>query len=162
MRVPGILLPIFDKYICLLYTSDGIGCHLWNIRLLDPPLHEFVPHDLAGQETMAKEMGVSVEEIKMCIRDSKMNCLLVNALLATGQLKSGQEYDFEIHQEIEDRLVRQFRGEIFEKENTKTDGNSSEETNTTQSNKKRTYNKDFSTNQSLGNKQPNIILSLMS
>ena len=35
-----------------------------NIRLLDPPLHEFVPHDLAGQETMAKEMGVSVEEIQ--------------------------------------------------------------------------------------------------
>ncbi len=25
-----------------------------------------------------------------------MNCLLVNALLATGQLKSGQEYDFDI------------------------------------------------------------------
>ena len=39
------------------------GCHV-NIRLLDPPLHEFVPHDLAGQQTMAKEMGVSVEEIK--------------------------------------------------------------------------------------------------
>ena len=39
------------------------GCHV-NIRLLDPPLHEFVPHDKAGQETMAKEMGVSVEEIK--------------------------------------------------------------------------------------------------
>ena len=39
------------------------GCHV-NIRLLDPPLHEFVPHDLAGQQTMAKEMGVSVEEIQ--------------------------------------------------------------------------------------------------
>lgn len=39
------------------------GCPV-NIRLLDPPLHEFVPHDLAGQETMAKEMGVSVETIK--------------------------------------------------------------------------------------------------
>ena len=39
------------------------GCHV-NIRLLDPPLHEFVPHDLAGQETMAKEMGVSVTEIQ--------------------------------------------------------------------------------------------------
>ncbi len=39
------------------------GCHV-NIRLLDPPLHEFVPHDLAGQETMAKEMGVSVAEIQ--------------------------------------------------------------------------------------------------
>ena len=35
-----------------------------NIRLLDPPLHEFVPHDLAGQETMAKEMGVDVKEIQ--------------------------------------------------------------------------------------------------
>ena len=39
------------------------GCPV-NIRLLDPPLHEFVPHDLKGQEQMAKEMGVSVEEIQ--------------------------------------------------------------------------------------------------
>ena len=39
------------------------GCPV-NIRLLDPPLHEFVPHDLAGQETMAKEMGVSVKDIQ--------------------------------------------------------------------------------------------------
>ena len=35
-----------------------------NIRLLDPPLHEFVPHDLKGQEDMAQEMGVSVQEIQ--------------------------------------------------------------------------------------------------
>ena len=39
------------------------GCPV-NIRLLDPPLHEFVPHDLAGQEIMAKEMGVSIKEIQ--------------------------------------------------------------------------------------------------
>ena len=39
------------------------GCPV-NIRLLDPPLHEFVPHDLKGQQTMAEEMGVSVEEIQ--------------------------------------------------------------------------------------------------
>jgi pyruvate,orthophosphate dikinase len=39
------------------------GCPV-NIRLLDPPLHEFVPHDLAGQETMAREMGVTVQEIQ--------------------------------------------------------------------------------------------------
>ena len=39
------------------------GCPV-NIRLLDPPLHEFGPHDPAGQETMAKEMGVSVADIK--------------------------------------------------------------------------------------------------
>ena len=35
-----------------------------NIRLLDPPLHEFVPHDLKGQEIMAEEMGVSVQFIQ--------------------------------------------------------------------------------------------------
>ena len=35
-----------------------------NIRLLDPPLHEFVPHDAKGQEIMAKDMGVSVEYIR--------------------------------------------------------------------------------------------------
>ncbi len=45
----------------ILKAMDGL--HV-NIRLLDPPLHEFVPHDAAGQETMAKEMGVPVEEIK--------------------------------------------------------------------------------------------------
>ena len=39
------------------------GCPV-NIRLLDPPLHEFVPHDLKGQEQMAAEMGVTVQEIQ--------------------------------------------------------------------------------------------------
>ena len=45
----------------ILEAMDGYPV---NIRLLDPPLHEFVPHDAAGQEVMAKEMGVSVQEIK--------------------------------------------------------------------------------------------------
>ena len=35
-----------------------------NVRLLDPPLHEFVPHDLEGQQVMAADMGVSVQEIQ--------------------------------------------------------------------------------------------------
>jgi len=34
------------------------------IRFLDPPLHEFVPHDEAGQKEMATAMGVSVEKIR--------------------------------------------------------------------------------------------------
>jgi pyruvate,orthophosphate dikinase len=33
------------------------------IRTLDPPLHEFLPHDDKGQVEMAKEMGVSKEVI---------------------------------------------------------------------------------------------------
>ena len=45
----------------ILEAMDGYPV---NIRLLDPPLHEFVPHDLEGQKVMAAEMGVSVEEIK--------------------------------------------------------------------------------------------------
>ena len=34
------------------------------IRFLDPPLHEFVPHDKEGQAEMAKAMGVSAAKIK--------------------------------------------------------------------------------------------------
>ncbi len=34
------------------------------VRLLDPPLHEFLPHEPENQEEMAKEMGVSAEEVK--------------------------------------------------------------------------------------------------
>ena len=45
----------------ILKCMDGMPV---NIRLLDPPLHEFVPHDLKGQEAMAQEMGVSVKVIQ--------------------------------------------------------------------------------------------------
>ena len=34
------------------------------VRLLDPPLHEFLPHDEAGQQEMADNLGVSIEKIK--------------------------------------------------------------------------------------------------
>src|SRR5262245_62199554 len=33
------------------------------IRTLDPPLHEFLPHDEKGQAEMAKEMGVTPQVI---------------------------------------------------------------------------------------------------
>jgi pyruvate,orthophosphate dikinase len=39
------------------------------IRLLDPPLHEFLPHDEAGQRAMAAEMGVPVERIRMRVEE---------------------------------------------------------------------------------------------
>lgn len=34
------------------------------VRLLDPPLHEFVPHDTKGQQEMADDMGISAEKIR--------------------------------------------------------------------------------------------------
>ncbi len=40
-----------------------------NVRLLDPPLHEFVPHDLKGQEEMAKAMGVTVQYIQQRVEN---------------------------------------------------------------------------------------------
>lgn len=39
------------------------GCPV-TVRLLDPPLHEFVPHDLKGQQNMADTMGVSIQRIQ--------------------------------------------------------------------------------------------------
>ncbi len=45
----------------ILKAMDGLAV---NIRLLDPPLHEFVPHDQKGQEEMAAAMGVTIEQIK--------------------------------------------------------------------------------------------------
>ena len=39
------------------------GCPV-TVRLLDPPLHEFVPHDLKGQREMADTMGVSLQYIQ--------------------------------------------------------------------------------------------------
>ena len=39
------------------------------IRLLDPPLHEFVPHDDASQQIMAQEMRVSLGKIKMRVEE---------------------------------------------------------------------------------------------
>ena len=46
------------------------GCPV-TIRLLDPPLHEFVPHDEKGQQEMAEAMGVSIKVIKQRVESLK-------------------------------------------------------------------------------------------
>ncbi len=50
----------------ILEAMQGYGV---TIRLLDPPLHEFVPHDESNQKEMADEMGVSVADIKALVED---------------------------------------------------------------------------------------------
>ena len=56
------LLPLQEKdFYGILKCMDGMPV---NIRLLDPPLHEFVPHDVKGQEAMAQEMGKSLAFIQ--------------------------------------------------------------------------------------------------
>jgi pyruvate,orthophosphate dikinase len=39
------------------------------VRLLDPPLHEFVPHETAQQKELADEMGLTLEQIKQKVED---------------------------------------------------------------------------------------------
>ena len=39
------------------------------IRFLDPPLHEFLPHEAAAQEALAKKMKVPVERIRQRVKE---------------------------------------------------------------------------------------------
>jgi pyruvate,orthophosphate dikinase len=55
------LLPFQRRdFIGIFQAMDGFPV---TIRLIDPPLHEFVPHDRKKQEELAKELGISVETV---------------------------------------------------------------------------------------------------
>jgi len=55
------LLPFQRRdFIGIFRAMDGLPVV---IRLVDPPLHEFVPHDRAKQEELAKDLGVSADSI---------------------------------------------------------------------------------------------------
>ena len=56
------LLPLQRKDFAGIFKAmDGLPV---TIRTLDPPLHEFLPHEEKNQQEMAKEMGISAEEVK--------------------------------------------------------------------------------------------------
>jgi len=47
------------------------------IRLLDPPLHEFLPHDAKSQQALAKQLGVSAAKLKQRVNQlHEMNPML--------------------------------------------------------------------------------------
>ncbi|MGB2663727.1 MAG: pyruvate, phosphate dikinase [Candidatus Acidiferrum sp.] len=55
------LLPFQRRdFIGIFQAMDGFPV---TIRLIDPPLHEFVPHDRAKQAELAKELGIPVETV---------------------------------------------------------------------------------------------------
>jgi len=60
------LLP-FQKedFLGIFRAMDGLPV---TIRLLDPPLHEFLPHEEEDQVEMASKMGVSVDVVKQKVR----------------------------------------------------------------------------------------------
>ena len=58
----GKLLPMQrGDFEGIFEAMDGYGV---TIRLLDPPLHEFVPHQTATQKELAEEMGITLEQVK--------------------------------------------------------------------------------------------------
>jgi pyruvate,orthophosphate dikinase len=48
-------------FIGILTAMDGLPV---TVRLLDPPLHEFVPHEEKQQADLAREMGMSLADVK--------------------------------------------------------------------------------------------------
>ena len=50
-----------EDFVGIFEAMDGLPV---TIRLLDPPLHEFLPHDEAGQNEVAKQLGIPVEKVK--------------------------------------------------------------------------------------------------
>jgi len=55
------LLPFQRRdFIGIFKAMDGFPV---TIRLIDPPLHEFVPHDREKQAELAKDLGISVETV---------------------------------------------------------------------------------------------------
>ena len=55
------LLPFQRRdFVGIFKAMDGLPV---TIRLIDPPLHEFVPHERAKQEELAEELGISAETV---------------------------------------------------------------------------------------------------
>ena len=89
------LLPMqradFEK---IFKVMDGLPV---NIRLLDPPLHEFLPKEKALQEALADQMGITVKDVK-----SKLESLEeVNPMLGLRGCRLGLMF-----QEIYDMQVQ--------------------------------------------------------
>lgn len=80
------LLPFQRKDFEGIFTAmDGYGV---TVRLLDPPLHEFVPHTRELQEELARDMGISLEEVKSKVSDLEE----VNPMLGHRGCRLGNTY----------------------------------------------------------------------
>jgi len=61
------LLPMQRKdFIGIYKAMEGLPV---TIRFLDPPLHEFLPHEDSEIASLAKEMGISFERLKQTVAD---------------------------------------------------------------------------------------------
>ena len=80
------LLPLQKKDFSGIFRAmDGLPV---TVRLLDPPLHEFVPHDEKGQMEMARVMGISFKDI----HDRVEGLLEANPMLGLRGCRLGNLY----------------------------------------------------------------------
>lgn len=82
------------KALLPLQKEDFVGIframagHPVTVRLLDPPLHEFLPQDEKGQQEMAQELGVTASEVR-----NRVNSLHeVNPMLGHRGCRLGNTY----------------------------------------------------------------------
>ena len=101
-----ILRSLMCVYLCGGSCVEDISTHLMKHLSLHPTLRTYSADTIlrAIGELTCKNITYKSASGKSYDSNTadKMNCLLIKALLATGQLKSGQEYDFDFdHQFIE-------------------------------------------------------------
>lgn len=88
-------------------TMEAMKGYPITIRLLDPPLHEFVPHSHDKQEQLAKELGISMEELQKRAGDLREN----NPMLGHRGVRLGITYP-EIT-EMQVRAILEAAGELL-------------------------------------------------
>ena len=60
------LLPMqMEDFVGIFEALNGLPC---TIRLIDPPLHEFLPKELEDQKVLAKVAGISLDELQEIIK----------------------------------------------------------------------------------------------
>ena len=55
-----------EDFIAIFHALDGLPA---TIRFLDPPLHEFLPHDHAAQNALAGKLGIPTDEISKRVHE---------------------------------------------------------------------------------------------
>ncbi len=88
------LLPVQQGDFEEIFSAmDGLPV---TVRLLDPPLHEFLPHGEKSRRELAEQMGVPVEEVKQAAESlAEFNPMLGNRGCRLGLTKPGI-YDMQV------------------------------------------------------------------
>ncbi|PYJ73510.1 MAG: pyruvate, phosphate dikinase [Verrucomicrobia bacterium] len=92
-----------EDFVGIFNALDGLPA---TIRFLDPPLHEFLPHDHAQQSELANKLGVAVEQISRRVHElHEFNPMLGHRGCRLGIVYPVQRKGIKVHPEIMIPLV---------------------------------------------------------